>query len=72
MKVNKSQAVMLILFTLLEKKSLTKEEIKETIDIADISFKRYMQEIRAFLANFDIGLEVIYNRKEAKYYIKNI
>ena len=72
MKVNKSQAVMLILFTLLNRKSLTKEEIKEIIDIADISFKRYMQEIRAFLANFDIGLEVIYNRKEAKYYIKNI
>ncbi|MDY4849480.1 MAG: hypothetical protein SO176_04440 [Bacilli bacterium] len=72
MKVSKTQAVLLILSMLLEKGNVSKEEIKDMIEVSDLSFKRYMQEIRAFIANFNLCIEVVYNRETNKYYIKNL
>lgn len=70
MKVNKTQASLLILSLLLINGSMSKEQIKSLVDITDLSFKRYMQEVRAFLINFDMRFEIIYRRKEEKYYLK--
>ncbi len=70
MKVNKTQAVLLILSILLEKGSFTKEEIKEEIEITDLKFKRYMQELRAFIYNFNLPYEINYIRREDIYILK--
>ncbi len=67
MKVNKTQALLNIFYLLLKHKEITKEEIKSMIDISDVTFRRYMQEIRAFFFNFDIDLGIKYDRREDKY-----
>lgn len=69
MKVTKSQATMYILKLLLENGSISKEEITDVIELSNLSFLRYIQEIRAFLYNFNINLEVKYSRDEGKYYL---
>ena len=72
MKVTKSQATMYILKLLLENGSISKEEITDVIELSNLSFLRYIQEIRAFLYNFNINLEVKYSRDEGKYYLVKI
>ena len=46
-----------------------KTEITDVIELSNLSFLRYIQEIRAFLYNFNINLEVKYSRDEGKYYL---
>ena len=60
---------MLILKMLLEQGYVTKEEVMDQIDIADITFRKYMQEVRAFFSNFNIPYELKYSRAEQKYYL---
>ena len=52
---------------LLEQGYVTKEEVMDQIDIADITFRKYMQEVRAFFLNFNIPYELKYLRSEQKY-----
>ena len=67
MKVNKTQALMFILMMLIKNKSFSKSEIMNQIEISDLTFRRYMQELRAFLANFSYGYELQYSKSEEKY-----
>ena len=69
MKVNKTQALMFILMMLMKNKSFSKSEIMNQIDISDLSFRRYMQELRAFLVNFNYGYELQYSKTEEKYFL---
>ena len=57
---------MYILTILLEKKEIRKEEIVETIDVSDTVFHRYMQEVRAFLYNFNLPYQLKYSRSALK------
>ena len=72
MKVNKTQALMLILKDLLEKKEIRKEKYKDLLEIDDTRFHRYMQEMRAFIANFNLDFEVRYNKALDKYVLIKI
>lgn len=69
MKVNKTQALLLIFKTLLEQGCIVKENIMDQIEITDLSFRRYMQELRAFLYNFNIPYELKYSKSDEKYYL---
>ena len=68
-KVTKTQALMLILKTLFEQGFVTKENIMNMIDVSDLTFRKYMQEVRAFFLNFNIPYELKYSRSEQKYYL---
>lgn len=70
MKVNKTQGVLFIYTILLEKKSFTKEEILSSLEISELAFYRYIQELRAFLYNFKNDLEIKYNKEKKVYYLK--
>lgn len=70
MKVSKSQSTMLILKYLLEDKRVSREEILDQVDISELTFRRYIQEIRAFLANFYFNYEVVYCKKDDCYYLE--
>ena len=70
-KVTKTQGVLFILTMLLKNGFFTKSQIQSEIDISDLRFSRYMQEIRAFFANFYMGYDLVYSRKEDKYFLKN-
>lgn len=69
MKVNKTQGVLFIYTILLEKKSFTKEEIISCLEINELTFYRYIQELRAFLCNFNYAQELIYKKSDCKYYL---
>lgn len=71
MKVNKTQGILFIYSILLEKKSMTKEEIMNYLEIKELTFYRYIQELRAFLCNFNCNKELIFERKKNKYYLSN-
>ena len=71
MKVNKTQAVLYIFNTLLSQKTINKNDIMSEFDnMDDLKFKRYIQEIRAFLVNFCLGYELIYDRKDNVYFLQ--
>ena len=71
MRVNKSQSLLFIFETLLTKGSITKQEITNQLEISDLSFKRYIQELRAYIYNFSKDYELIYDRSLDKYLLKN-
>lgn len=70
MKVNKTQGVLYLLMMLLSGKQLQKNSIKADLEITDLTFKRYIQELRAFFVNFSLYYEIDYNRETAQYYLK--
>ena len=72
MKVNKVQAI-IYMFSLLQKsKKITKDEILQMISLSDVTFRRYIQEIRAYLINFNEPYELVYLKKDDAYLLKEI
>ena len=67
MKVSKTQAVLYIFKLLLNKQRIKKEEIQNYINVSDLAFRRYIQELRAFLVNFDEGYEIVYSKNDNSY-----
>lgn len=67
MKVVKSQGLLYIFEMLKEKGSIGKNEILSTLEITELSFWRYIQEIKAFIYNFNMGYELVYDRKDEVY-----
>ena len=72
MKVRKVQALIYIFKILLEKGYIKKKDIQETISLQDVTFRRYIQELRAYLLNFNEPYEIIYNKGEDIYLLKKI
>lgn len=72
MKVRKVQAIIFIFETLLKNKRITKKEIQAEIEIEDVTFRRYIQELRAYLFNFNKPYELVYIKSEDAYFLKNI
>lgn len=72
MKVRKVQAIIYIFKILLEKGYIKKKDIQETISLQDVTFRRYIQEIRAYLVNFNEPYEITYIKTEDTYYLKKI
>ena len=72
MKVNKAQALMYLLSVLITNKQISKEDIKNKLEISDLTFRRYMQEIRAYLINFELPYELKYLKSEEVYYLKEL
>ena len=67
MKVGKSQALLYIFDALLKKGHITKEDALSDLEISELNFWRYIQEIKAYLYNFDSVHELIYDRKSKRY-----
>lgn len=67
MKVNKTQALLFMYELLLTKGSFTKEEVMNEIEINNLTFLRYIQELRAYLFNFNNEAELLYSTKDKKY-----
>lgn len=67
MKVNKTQTLLFMYDLMLRKGSFTKEDILNQVDINNLTFLRYIQELRAFLINFNSNMELLYSIKDKKY-----
>lgn len=71
MKVGKSQAIVFIYEQLLKNKTISKEDIQNVISISDVTFRRYIQELRAYLVNFNKELEIKFDKKQSRYFLRN-
>lgn len=71
MKVGKSQAIVFIYEQLLKNKTISKEDIQNVISISDVTFRRYIQELRAYLVNFNKDYEIVFEKKYDKYLLQN-
>ena len=69
MRVSKGQAVLYIFNELKENGYIFKQDIINTLDINELTFWRYIQEIRSFLYNFYIPYEIKFIKSEDKYVI---
>ena len=67
MKVNKSQGLVYIFYMLLTNKQISKNDVLNELNITELSFWRYIQEIKAFICNFNIPLDVVYDRSNNVY-----
>lgn len=67
MKVNKTQALLYIYSLLIEEKKIVKSNIMSKLEISDLTFVRYIQELRAYFYNFFTGYEIIYVKKDDMY-----
>lgn len=70
MKVNKTQGVLYIFELLVEEGFIKKEDIMSELEIAEVSFWRYIQELEAFIINFNLPYEIYYDRKDDIYRLK--
>jgi len=62
MKVNKSQGLVYIFYMLLTNNQINKNDVLNELNISELSFWRYIQELKAFLYNFNMPLEIVYDR----------
>ena len=67
MKVVKSQGLLYIFEMLKEKECISKYEILNALEITELSFWRYIQEIKAFIYNFNMDYDLIFDRKDDVY-----
>jgi hypothetical protein len=69
MKVTKTQAVLALYDDFLQKKVLRKKDYLAQVEVSDISFKRYISELRCYFMNFAPRFDIAYRRKEDAYYL---
>lgn len=69
MKVTKTQAVLVLYDDFLQKRVLQKKDFLSQIEVSDISFKRYISELRCYFMNFAPRYDIAYQRKEDAYYL---
>jgi hypothetical protein len=67
MRTNKAQGVLYLLETLLDKGCLKKKEAMEALDITELTFRRYMSEIRCYFVNYERNEEVYYDKAHDLY-----
>lgn len=67
MKTSKTQAVLFLYESLKEKGQISKNDMLAELDINDLTFKRYVSELRSYLMNFNCPEELRYLKKEDRY-----
>lgn len=67
MKTTKSQAVLYLYAMLQENGKIEKNEMMSTLSLNDLTFKRYISELRSYLVNFDRPEELLYVKRENHY-----
>jgi hypothetical protein len=67
MKTSKSQAILYLYSTLRDEGHLKKSEALEKLEITELTYRRYLSEIRCYFGNFDKGEEIVYDKKNDIY-----
>ena len=70
MKASKSQGMMFILNMLITNGRIDKKTVIKTLGISNLTFRRYMQELRAFQFNFMDHEEVVYDKASDSYFLE--
>ena len=64
MKLSKAEAVLYLYDHFLENHVVIKEDTLFSIEITDLTFRRYMSEIRCYLQEFHPEMEIHYRKGE--------
>ena len=72
MKVVKAQCLLYIFNMLKDNGYIKKEDVLNNLEISELTFWRYIQEIKAFICNFNYPYEIVYERKEDAYFLRKI
>ncbi len=67
MHFKKTEACLFIYHLLLKKRKLSRNEILADYEISEISFKRYIREIKDFLHDANLPYKIHYSRHEEVY-----
>lgn len=70
MSFNKSQSTLFIYKKLLEEGEIKKSDVLSILSISDLTFRRYIQEIRAYLINFNEPYEIVYVKTKDTYILR--
>lgn len=70
MKASKSQGMMFILNMLITNGRIDKKTVIKTLGISNLTFRRYIQELRAFYFNFMDHEEVVYDKASDSYFLE--
>ncbi|MFA7222397.1 MAG: hypothetical protein WC148_02580 [Bacilli bacterium] len=70
MKYTKTQALLFIKDELFSNKFIVRQDIESTLEINDLTFHRYIEELRAYFSNFNLPYDVIYDRNKEIYRLK--
>lgn len=70
MKTNKAQGVLFMMETLFRQGYLDKQETMEALAIPELTFRRYISEIRCYFVNFEREEEIIYDKANNRYLYK--
>lgn len=54
---------------LLARGSFQKKDYLARVEISDITFKRYVSEIRCYFANFEPDKELVYRKRDDTYFL---
>jgi|LAHS01.1.fsa_nt_gb hypothetical protein len=72
MKLSKAEAVLYLYDHFLENHVVIKEDTLFSIEITDLTFRRYMSEIRCYLQEFHPEMEIHYRKGEGVYLYRRI
>ncbi len=72
MKSRKAQSVLYLFEKLQREGFIRKEEVLSELEITELCFWRYIQEIEAFIYNFHLPYELSYDRKKMIYVMREI
>jgi len=72
MKVNKTQGVLFIFDKLLNNGFVTRNMILQELEISNLTFYRYIQEIKAYLYNFVSNKELDFDKASQRYILKKV
>lgn len=67
--MNKGQTFLYIYDLLNKKGYITKEEIMGKANISELTFKRYIKDIRDYLEMMRVGKTIVYSKKDLRYHL---
>ena len=70
MRYTKTQALLFIKDELFSNKFIVRQDIESTLEINDLTFHRYIEELRAYFSNFNLPYDVIYDPNKEIYRLK--
>lgn len=70
MKILKSQVVLFLYDELLQGHTINIDAVTTDYEISTRTFMRYISDIRAYLSNFNIAKELVYDTKKRAYTLR--
>lgn len=72
MDIEKTQAVLFMYDLFLRDGRLIKDDFLSKVHVSDITFKRYVSELRCYFTNFSLPYDIRYSKKDGIYYLEHV